>query len=139
MAINIEKGRAVSTLSLTPMIDVLFMLLIFFLVTTRFDEQDREMDFPLPDASEAVPVTVAPKELFVNVDLEGRYFVNGQVLGADELEDVLVRAATNNPGNQSVIVRAHKRVPLEFAVQAINLCKRAGIHNYMINIEGAGG
>jgi biopolymer transport protein ExbD len=139
MAVKLDKGTAISTLSLTPMIDVLFMLLIFFLVTTRFDNQDREMDMPLPDASEAVPVTVAPKELFININLEGQYFVNGQVLDAAELEDVLVRAATNNPGSQSVIVRAHKQVPVQFPVEAINLCKRAGIQNYMMNIDGQGG
>jgi biopolymer transport protein ExbD len=139
MAVKLDKGTAISTLSLTPMIDVLFMLLIFFLVTTRFDKQDREMDMPLPDASEAVPVTVAPKELFININLEGQYFVNGQVLDAAELEDVLVRAATNNPGSQSVIVRAHKQVPVQFPVEAINLCKRAGIQNYMMNIDGQGG
>ena len=121
------------------MIDVLFMLLIFFLVTTRFDKQDREMDMPLPDASEAVPVTLAPKELFININLEGQYFVNGQVLDSAELEDVLVRAAMNNPGNQSVIVRAHKQVPVQFVVEAINLCKRAGIQDYMMNIDGQGG
>ncbi|MBP89167.1 MAG: biopolymer transporter ExbD [Planctomycetaceae bacterium] len=138
MAVELHKGRAVATLSLTPMIDVLFMLLIFFLVTSRFDKEDREMDMPLPDASEAVPVTVAPKELFININLEGHYFVNGQTLEADELEDVLVRAATNNPGSQSVIVRAHKDVPYHFVVRAINLCKRAGIQEYMTNIAGQG-
>lgn len=139
MAVKIEKGTAVTTLSLTPMIDVLFMLLIFFLVTTRFDEQDREMDMPLPDASEAVPVTIAPKELFINIDLQGHFFVNGETLDAPELEDVLVRAAANNPGNQSVIVRAHKDVPVHFVVTAINLCKRAGIQSYMMNTDGQGG
>jgi biopolymer transport protein ExbD len=135
MAIKLYKGTAISTLSLTPMIDVLFMLLIFFLVTTRFDQQDREMDMPLPDASEAVPVTIAPKELFININLQGQYFVNGEVLDAAELEDVLVRAVANNPGNQSVIVRAHKDVPFQFVVTAINLCKRAGA-DYMTNIDG---
>jgi biopolymer transport protein ExbD len=136
MAIKLYKGTAISTLSLTPMIDVLFMLLIFFLVTTRFDQQDREMDMPLPDASEAVPVTIAPKELFININLQGQYFVNGEVLDATELEDVLVRAVANNPGNQSVIVRAHKDVPFQFVVAAINLCKRAGVTDYMTNTDG---
>ncbi len=139
MAVKIKKGTAISTLSLTPLIDVVFLLLIFFLVATRFAQEDREIDVPLPDASEAMPLTIAPKELFVNIDQQGQFLVNGQSLDASELEEVLVRAATNNPGNQSVIIRADKRVPFEFVVQAINLCKRAGIHDYMANTSGEGG
>lgn len=139
MAVKIQKGTAISTLSLTPLIDVVFLLLIFFLVATRFAQEDREIDVPLPDASEAMPLTIAPKELFVNIDQDGKFLVNGQTLDADELEEVLVRAVTNNPVNQSVIIRSHKRAAVEYSVTAINLCKRAGIHDYMMNTTGEGG
>ena len=136
MAVKIHKGSAISTLSMTPLIDIVFLLLIFFLVATRFVQEDREIDVPLPDASEAMPLTIAPKELFINIDRDGRFFVNGQTLDVDELEEVLVRAATNNPVNQSVVIRSHKRAAVEYTVTAINLCKRAGIHEYMMNTSG---
>lgn len=139
MAVRIKKGTAISTLSLTPLIDVVFLLLIFFLVATRFAQEDREIDVPLPDASEAMPLTIAPKELFINIDQDGRFLVNGQMLDADELEEVLVRAVTNNPVSQSVIIRSHKRAAVEYTVTAINLCKRAGIRDYMMNTTGEGG
>lgn len=138
MAVKIKKGTAAAALSLTPLIDVIFLLLIFFLVATRFAQEDRELDVPLPDASEAMPLTMAPKELFINIDEEGKFFVNGQTLEPDELEETLVRAATNNPVNQSVIIRSHRRAPVEYAVTAINLCKRAGIQQYMMNTSGDG-
>ena len=136
MAVKINKGTAISTLSLTPLIDVVFLLLIFFLVATRFAQEDREIDVPLPDASEAMPLTIAPKELFINIDQDGKFLVNGQTLEADELEEVLVRAVTNNPVNQSVVIRSHKRAAVEYTVTAINLCKRAGILDYMMNTIG---
>ncbi|MCA9119873.1 MAG: biopolymer transporter ExbD [Planctomycetaceae bacterium] len=139
MAVKINKGTAISTLSLTPLIDVVFLLLIFFLVATRFAQEDREIDVPLPDASEAMPLTIAPKELFINIDQDGKFLVNGQILDADELEEVLVRAVTNNPVNQSVVIRSHKRAAVEYTVTAINLCKRAGIRDYMMNTIGEGG
>ena len=91
MAVKIQKGTAISTLSLTPLIDVVFLLLIFFLVATRFAQEDREIDVPLPDASEAMPLTIAPKELFINIDQDGRFLVNGQTLDVDELEEVTDR------------------------------------------------
>ena len=127
------------SIEMTPMIDMVFLLLIFFLVATRFAQEDREIDVPLPDASEAMPLTIAPKELFINIDQDGKFLVNGQILDADELEEVLVRAVTNNPVNQSVVIRSHKRAAVEYTVTAINLCKRAGIRDYMMNTIGEGG
>ena len=53
MAVKIKQGRALAALSMTPLIDVVFLLLIFFLVATRFEQEDRELDVVLPSASEA--------------------------------------------------------------------------------------
>ena len=48
MAVKIKKGNALSALSLTPLIDVVFLLLVFFLVTTRFAQEDYELSVVLP-------------------------------------------------------------------------------------------
>ena len=133
MTVQFQPSASLTSLSLTPLIDVVFLLLIFFLVATRFAEEERQLDMPLPDASEAQPLTAEPQELFVNVDQEGQYIVSGQRLSLADLEQVLRQAAANNPMHQSVIVRADKRVPFDFVVQAINLCKKAGIKKYMAN------
>ena len=82
MAVRIKKGVALSSLSLTPLIDVVFLLLIFFLVASRFAQEDREMDFPLPSASEAKPLIVQPRDLFVNIDKDGRVFIDGAPMEA---------------------------------------------------------
>jgi biopolymer transport protein ExbD len=136
MAVRIKKSDALGGLNLTPLIDVIFQLLIFFFVAARFAEEDRELDVLLPDASEAQPLAVAPEELFINIDKEGRYFVDGRELDAAELKDVLLRAATNNPVSQSVMIRADKRTAFEFVVRAVNFCKQAGIRDYMANTAG---
>jgi biopolymer transport protein ExbD len=132
MAVKINKGTSLDVLSMTSLIDVVFLLLIFFLVATRFAQEDRELDVVLPAASEARPLIASPKEVFVNVDKDGGYFVDGRTLGADEVEQVLRRAATNNPLNQTVIIRADKRVQLDFVVAVMNLCNRVGISDYKI-------
>lgn len=102
------------------------------------DFQDREMEVALPDASQAVPLTVAPTELFINIDAQGQYLVNGAVLDLNGLEDIVVRAAATSP-DLSVIVRAHQDVPVDVVVTAINVCKRAGIQSYIMNTDGQGG
>jgi biopolymer transport protein ExbD len=139
MAVKIKKGQALGSLSLTPLIDVVFLLLIFFLVATRFAQEDRELDVMLPAASEAKPLTVQPKEMFINIDHNGRYFVDGKTLAADEVEQVLQQAVVDNPINQSVIVRADKRVQLDYVVFVMNMCNKVGIFDYSLTIDGEGG
>jgi biopolymer transport protein ExbD len=136
MAVKIKRGQALGTLSLTPLIDVVFLLLIFFLVATRFAQEDRELDVVLPSASEAKPLIVQPRELFVNIDHRGNFFVDGKTLNGDEVEAVLRQAAANNPVNQSVIIRADKRVQLDYAVLVMNLCNKVGIFDYKLTIDG---
>ncbi len=136
MTVRMNQGSSLALLPLTPLIDVVFQLLIFFLVATRFAEEDRELDVQLPSASEARPMTVAPKELFVNIDQTGRYYVEGRTLTSDEVEAILRQAAANNPTNQSVIIRADRRVPLDFVVSVMNLCNRVGIFDYSLTTEG---
>jgi biopolymer transport protein ExbD len=139
MTVKIRKSRSLFSLSLTPLIDVVFQLLIFFLVASRFAQEDRELDVMLPVASEAQPLVAQPKELFINVDQQGQYFVEGRFLAPDEIEGVLRRAATNNPGNQAVVIRADRRVQLEHVVYVMNLCNRVGLVDYKLTTQAEEG
>ena len=136
MAVRIKQGAALSSLSLTPLIDVVFLLLIFFLVATRFANEDRELDVALPSASEAQPLTEKPRQVFVNVDEGGAFFVGGKVLTADELESVLRQAMADNPINQSVVIRADRRVQFDYVVTVMDLCNKVGIHDYVVSTKG---
>ena len=132
MSVKINKGRALDGINMTPMIDCVFLLLIFFLVATRFEEMEREMNVVLPQASEAMPLTAKPKELFVNVDRDGKFIVRGQSLPAAELLSTFKQAAADNPGRQTVIIRADKRCVWEHVVEVMNLCNKAHIRDYRV-------
>ena len=136
MTISLNKGRAANLLDLTPMIDMVFNLLIFFMVVSRFAQEDRELDVILPSASEARPLTARPKEVFVNIDQQGRYFVEGNILEDPEVEAYLLRAARDNPLGQSVVIRADKRVQFDSVVVVMNLCNKAGIRDYTVTTQG---
>lgn len=135
MAVKIRKGRALSALSLTPLIDVVFLLLVFFLVTTRFAQEDYELNVVLPAASEAQPLIVEPKELFVNIDRLGSYVVDGRVMTRDEVEEVMRQAVANNPVSQSVVIRADRRVEFDYVVAIMNLCNRTGVRDYSVTTQ----
>jgi biopolymer transport protein ExbD len=135
VAVQLKKGIATSFLNLTPMIDVVFLLLIFFLVATRFAEEDRKLEVILPSASEAMPMTVEPRHLIINIDEQGDYFVEGNRMNLEDLDRVLEHATVNNPLSQAVNVRADKRVPFDAVVQVLDLCKRYAVENYSIDTE----
>jgi biopolymer transport protein ExbD len=132
MTIKIDKGRAAGLVNLTPMIDVVFQLLLFFLVASKFAEDERELNIVLPHASEARPLTARPEVLFVNVDREGHYVIDRQTLNAQALEARLKQASANNPGRQTVEIRADRRCLWEFVVEVMNLCNKAGIRDYRV-------
>ncbi len=132
MSVKIKKGQALTNLSMTPMIDMVFNLLIFFLVATRFAEEERELEVNLPDASEARPLVSKPRELFINIDRQGRYFVTGRIVSIEELERICRRAEASNPGRASVIIRADRDCRWQPIVAAINICKKAGIRDYRV-------
>jgi biopolymer transport protein ExbD len=88
----------------------------------------------LPDGSQAMPLTVKPREIFVNIDPEGRYFVRSRQTSAEELSRLLTDAALNNPANQSVIIRADKRAAWDAVATAMRLCNQAGIRDYSASL-----
>ena len=135
MSVKIRKGTALSALSITPLIDVVFLLLIFFLVATHFAEEDKEIEFPLPDASTAMPMN-AVSAAFLNVDRNGRFLMDGRVMDPAEVELALKRLVQTNPVSQKVIINADRKTPLEAVVQAIDMCKKARVADFTIGTEG---
>ena len=127
MTVQLKKGQVLGVLSMTPMIDVVFLLLIFFLVASRLSQEDRELDIPLPSASNAMPMIAEPKELVVNVDQRGQIYVNNQRLELEQFEKMIAKQATDNPIGQAVIIRADRRVPLQSPIDVMNACKQHGV------------
>ncbi len=124
------KKHAVGSLSITPLIDVVFLLLIFFLVATRFAEEEREIEIELPTAAMSLPLTAEPQEMFINIDKDGQYFIDGKFRHAEQIEQLLRTAAVNNPQTQTVVIRADKSTDWQFVLTAFDMCKQAGIYNY---------
>jgi biopolymer transport protein ExbD len=133
MTVNIKKSNALNRLNMTPIIDVVFQLLIFFLVASKFEEDaERELDLQLPQASEAMARIAKPKEIFVSVDREGRILLGGNIVSPKELEQALRQAQVDNPGRQTVIVRGDERSSLKHTVAVMNVCAKAGIRDCRI-------
>jgi biopolymer transport protein ExbD len=139
MSFQIKKGRALDSLNLTPLIDVVFLLLIFFLIATRFEQDDRELPVQLPSATSAVPMTMEASELVVNVDARGNYMIRGEQMRIDRVEQILQRAVADNPINQSVIIRGDRNVAFQAVVSVLDLCTKLKVPSYKISTEDTEG
>ena len=136
-----DDGSSISEINVTPLVDVVLVLLIVFMITmptiVAIDAlNEREIALLLPAASEAAPLVVQPEAVIVNVDQDGQYFMEGRRVAAEEVEGVLQQAATNNPANQTVILRADKRVQVDYVVFVMNLCAKLGIVDCQLTTEG---
>jgi biopolymer transport protein ExbD len=84
--------------------------------------------------SEAMPLTAKPKEIFINIDQRGRYFIGAKQFDETELGQYLRQAATDNPLSQTVLIRADKRAAWDFVATAMRLCNEAGIRDYSASL-----
>ncbi|MCB1147216.1 MAG: biopolymer transporter ExbD, partial [Leptospiraceae bacterium] len=99
-------------LDLTPMIDIVFLLIIFFMVGTQFTEMERQYDIKLPTVTDAKPLTNLPDDIIVNVQQDGEITVNGEQKSLAELQANLETAKQNFPG-QSVVIRGDSTGPYQ--------------------------
>lgn len=135
MAVELKRSNVAGTLSLTPLIDVVFLLLIFFLVTSEFEDEERRLDIVLPSATSAVPMTSKPREVVVDIDSEGKIYMRGKVTPMKELEELLKAAVANNPTNQSVVIRADQAASFQPVVNVMDVCNRTGVSDYSVTTQ----
>ncbi|MEM0924655.1 MAG: biopolymer transporter ExbD [Planctomycetota bacterium] len=135
MAIQVKRSSVAGTLSLTPLIDVVFLLLIFFLVTSEFEEEERRLDIVLPTATSAVPMIGKPREIVVDIDAEGLIYLRGQETSLEELEQQLKASVASNPTNQSAVIRADRQATFQPVVNVMDVCNRSGIADYSVTTQ----
>jgi len=117
-----------STLNLTPMVDIVFLLIIFFMVGTQFAEQERQFDIELPTVAEVQPLTNVPDEMIINVSQAGTIVVSGEERTLEQLEADLV-AARKNYRDQAVTIRGDANGKYQIIMDVLAVCNRAQIRS----------
>jgi biopolymer transport protein ExbD len=118
-------------LNMTPLVDVILNLLIFFMLGTRFAEEERQIDIQLPTVSHAQPLTTPPDDIVINVFPDGHLVVNQQTLSAAQLQKLLTEAHARYAG-QSVLIRGDGKGTYQSIMDVLSICQRARIHNYSL-------
>lgn len=116
---------------ITPMLDVMFLLLCFFITTAVFSQWEYEVDLTLPTAKTGKMPDRLPGEIIINITKAGQVTVNQQVLTPEALELRLKRLAKYYPG-QPVILRADSEASVEHLMRVVDACRGADIWNFSI-------
>ena len=111
-----------------PMIDIVFLLLIFFIVTWSYARFETEIDISVPAAAEGKSPKRSIGEIIVNVKKDGAIFVEGKDTSDNELLATLTQVAREYK-DQAVILRGDKETAFDHIVAVLNVCQKAGIWN----------
>jgi len=122
-------------LALTSMLDVIFLLLCFFVTVSVFSQWESEISIKLPSATTAEEPDRLPGEIVLNLAKDGKVSVNGKVLELHDLQTRLAHVSKFYPG-QPVIIRADKEVRYETLVGVIDTCRAADVWNFSLATDG---
>ena len=120
---------------MTSMLDVIFLLLCFFVTVSVFSQWENEISIKLPSAETSDEPDVLPGEIIVNLAKDGTVVVNGKLLELADLQARLKKVAKFYPG-QPVIIRADKELAYEKLVKVIDTCRAADVWNFSLATDG---
>ena len=118
-----SSGSSMSQINVTPLVDVMLVLLVIFMVTAPIIQQGVSVDLPTveagPLAEDSIPVVIS-------VTRDGEVYLNDQVLSPDDLKRELDGVATDRP-DDTVLVRADEQVPYGEVLAVMAAVRSAGI------------
>lgn len=130
-----RRSREEVSVNLTPLIDVVFLLLIFFMVSTTFTKETR-LSLDLPEASGEPPANQA-NMLEVTVSAAGEYGINGKPLLKNDIRTLMnaIRKVSDNQSNLPMVITADAKAPHQSVVTAMDAAGRLGFVNLSITTQ----
>lgn len=123
-------------LDMTPMIDVVFLLLIFFMVSTVFVDFQRRMDLTLP-SSKSATLDEIPRTLEIEMTADKQIFLDGEKASFVGLENMIKGLKGKSPANKkrTAIIRADKNLPYGNVVQVMGILQNAGVSDISVAVK----
>ena len=119
-----SEGEENFSLDLTPLVDVVFLLLIFFMVSTVFIDFKRQVDISLPSSKSSAPSEVI-EPVKVELTVDRQIFLNGEKISLEEFESALSRISPSK--KKSAIIRADKNLPYGNVIKVMGMLQSAKI------------
>ena len=126
MRIRQEQIEEEGQLNLMPLIDMVFLLLIFFLVATTFAQEERDLSIELPGTGRTSALSSPQQQLIINIQADGSIKVGTEPVEPKRLAEMLADVAVNQP-SRKVLIRADERSRHKYFAGVADLCRRCGI------------
>ncbi len=120
-------------IELVSMTDIVFLLLIFFMVSTTFVDFSRSLDIQLPD-TKAAEVAQKTQQYVIEIGQQGALRLDGQAVRLEELTQQL-QASRGTGQQRSVIIRADKRLPYGQVITILGLVRQANIRDIAVAVR----
>jgi biopolymer transport protein ExbD len=127
-----DKNEENFSFDLTPLVDVVFLLLIFFMVSTVFIDFKRQVDISLPSSKSSAPSEVLGP-VMVELTIDRQVFLNGEKINLKEFESALSRISPSK--KKSAIIRADKNLPYGNVIKVMGMLQSAQILDIGIAVK----
>ena len=118
-------------IGMSSLIDCVFLLLIFFLVTTIAKKENRDIDVDLPVSTSSLDVPPDNDTMVIGVNKEKMLFYNGRPVTVSELHQILLELSEENQ-DRRIRVDCDKAVAFSRVVEVLDICSFRGLHNVAV-------
>ena len=126
MIIRHDEEDSQEVINMSSLLDVMFILIIFFLATTTFEKEERDTQVSLPEESEGSSLSSSMELIVINVRKNNAYVVLNKQVTVEEMTAMVEQSVKETP-DIKVLVRADQEAPHGYVAKAISICKRAGV------------
>lgn len=135
MQLPSTRNRTSVGANMTPMIDVVFLLIIFFLVSSHLARQENRLPLDLPVAATYSPLNVERVALTISVDKSAQWRVSGDVVQLNDLRMALNRFHDEHGSNSSVRIRTDGAIAYRYVEPLLRESAKAGITDVTIAVR----
>ncbi|HYO24239.1 MAG TPA: biopolymer transporter ExbD [Lacipirellulaceae bacterium] len=122
-------------LNLTSLIDVVFLLIVFFMTATKFTDPSRNIDLNLPEVAQGDSLSVASKTREVVIHADGRIALDSEIVTLEQLQAGLAAAVQGAP--PTVVILGDAGCPFQHIAAAMAACKEAGVVELSVSVQVA--
>ena len=126
MIIRHDEEDSQEVINMSSLLDVMFILIIFFLATTTFEKEERDTQVSLPEESEGSSLSSSMELIVINVRKNNAYVVLNKQVTVEEMTAMVEQSVKETP-DIKVLVRADQEALHGYVAKAISICKRAGV------------
>jgi biopolymer transport protein ExbD len=113
---------------MAPMIDIIFIMLIHFMVATIFAQWENKLGIQVPSADSGLRIERQPGEVIINIDTEGEIYINSKLISEQRLESLLGQIAETFK-SQPVVIRADQNTRHKDVIRVLDICRKVDIWN----------